>query len=46
MNAKLPEFTASLRRSRESEAFNEWLQIEASRALSDTPMAHRAAAAR
>lgn len=46
MNAELPQFIASLRRSRENEAFNEWLQVEASRALSDTPMARRAAAAR
>jgi hypothetical protein len=46
MSAELPQFTASLRRSRENEAFNEWLQIEANRDLSDTPMAHRAAAAR
>jgi len=46
MNAELPQFTDSLRRSRESEAFNEWLQIEANRALTDTPMARRAAAAR
>ena len=45
MNAELPQFTDSLRRSRESEAFNEWLQIEANRALTDTPMARRAAAA-
>jgi hypothetical protein len=46
MNTELPQFTASLRHSRETEAFNEWLQIEANRDLSDTPMARRAASAR
>ena len=47
MNAELPQFITSLRRARENEAFNEWLQIEASRDLSDTPLArHSAAAAR
>ena len=46
MNAELPQFITSLRRARENEAFNEWLQIEASRDLSDTPLARRAAAAR
>jgi hypothetical protein len=43
MNAELPQFTESLRRSRENEAFNEWLQTEASRALRDTPFARRMA---
>jgi hypothetical protein len=46
MNAEMPQFITSLRRSRENEAFNEWLQVEASRALSDTPLARQAAAAR
>lgn len=46
MNAEMPQFIASLRRSREYEAFNEWLQTEANRALTDTPVARRAAAAR
>ena len=41
MNAELPQFTDSLRRSRENEAFNQWLQIAASRALSDTPVARQ-----
>ncbi len=43
MNADLPQFTESLRRSRESAAFNEWLQMEASSALRDTPVARRMA---
>ena len=46
MNAEMPQFIGALRRSRESAAFNEWLQVEASRSLSDTPVARRAAAAR
>ena len=41
MNAELPQFTESLRRSRENEAFYQWLQIAAGRALSDTPVAHQ-----
>ena len=39
MNADLPQFTASLRRERESEAFNQWLQAEANRQLRTTPVA-------
>ena len=39
MNAQLPQFTESLRRARQSEAFNEWLGTEANRALRDTPLA-------
>ena len=46
MNAELPQFTTSLRRTRENEAFNEWLQVEANRALTDTPVARRANASR
>jgi peptidyl-prolyl cis-trans isomerase D len=38
MNAELPQFTESLRRSRENEAFFQWLQIAAGHALSDTPI--------
>jgi hypothetical protein len=38
MNADLPQFTASLRRQRESEAFNQWLQAEANRQLRTTPV--------
>jgi hypothetical protein len=44
MSAELPQFTESLRREREAEAFNEWLQTEAGRALRDTPLARRMAA--
>ncbi len=44
MSADLPQFTETLRRARENEAFNEWLQAEAGRALRDTPLARRAAA--
>jgi hypothetical protein len=43
MNADLPQFTESLRRSRENEAFNEWLRTEAGRALRDTPVARQQA---
>ncbi|MGH7951791.1 MAG: SurA N-terminal domain-containing protein [Limisphaerales bacterium] len=39
--ADLPEFTARLRRSLESEAFNEWLQVEANRELRDTPLSQQ-----
>ncbi len=38
MNANLPQFTAGLRRERESEAFNQWLQAEANRQLRNTPV--------
>ena len=43
MNAELPQFTETLRRSRENAAFNEWLQTEATRALRDTPVVRRMA---
>ena len=43
MNAELPQFTESLRRTRENEAFQEWLQVEATRALQDTPVARQQA---
>jgi hypothetical protein len=36
MNANLPQFITELRRSRESDAFQEWLNAEASRELGDT----------
>ena len=39
MNAELPQFTATLRRQRQNEAFNQWLSIEANRELRDTPFA-------
>jgi len=41
--AELPQFTEALRRTRENEAFNEWLRVEASRALQDTPFARQRA---
>lgn len=37
-NAALPQFTAQISRSRQSEAFNRWLQSEANRELTDTPL--------
>jgi SurA N-terminal domain len=42
MRADLPQFTAQLRRARENEAFQEWLNIEANRELRDMPFAKRA----
>ena len=36
MNARLPQFTTELRRSRENEAFQAWLGAEANRELNDT----------
>jgi hypothetical protein len=44
MRADLPQFTAQLRRARENEAFQEWLNAEANRELRDTPFAQRAMA--
>jgi hypothetical protein len=43
MNAELPQFIEALRRTRENEAFNEWLNLEATRALRDTPIARQQA---
>ena len=43
MAAELPQFTETLCRSRENEAFNEWLRVEAGRALRDTPVARQRA---
>jgi hypothetical protein len=37
MSADLPQFTAGLRRSRETEAFNQWIQTEANRQFRDIP---------
>ena len=39
MSADLPQFTASLRRAREREAFDQWIQTEANRQLRNTPVA-------
>ena len=38
MGADLPQFTARLRRARENEAFNQWVQAEANRELLHTPV--------
>jgi len=38
VSAALPRFMDSLRRQRESDAFNEWLQAEANRQLRTTPV--------
>jgi hypothetical protein len=46
LSANLPQFTAELRRSRENEAFQEWLNVEANHELTDTLFAREAAAAR
>jgi len=45
MTANLPQYTAALRRGRENEAFNEWLQTEANHQLSTTPVFLQNAAA-
>ena len=37
MNAQLPQFTSQLRRSRQNEAFNSWLQAEANRKPRNVP---------
>jgi len=37
-NVELPKFLAQVRRSRENEAFNLWLQAEANRELRNTPV--------
>jgi hypothetical protein len=44
MNAELPQFVESLRRSRENEAFQIWLNNEANRTLGNMPFARRQAA--
>jgi len=45
MGADLRQFTAGLRRQRESEVFNQWLQAEANRQLRDTPVFRQQTAA-
>jgi peptidyl-prolyl cis-trans isomerase D len=37
-NSELPQFTAQVRRARQNEAFNLWVQAEANRELRDTPV--------
>ena len=44
MKTDLPQFTAGLRRQRESEAFNQWVQVEANHQLINTPVYQQAAA--
>jgi peptidyl-prolyl cis-trans isomerase D len=44
MNAELSQFTTVLRRTRENEAFNQWLSVEANRELRDTPLGRQTAA--
>ena len=46
MNAELPQFVETLRRSREDEAFQSWLNVEAGRALGNMPFAQRQAGAK
>jgi hypothetical protein len=45
MSADLPQFTADLRRSRENDAFQEWLNVEANRELRETPLFKKQSAA-
>jgi hypothetical protein len=45
MNADLPQFVETLRRQRESEAFQTWLNMEANRTLGNMPFARRQVAA-
>jgi hypothetical protein len=44
MNAELPQFVETLRRNRENEAFQTWLNVEANRTLGSMPFARRQAA--
>jgi hypothetical protein len=46
MNAELPQFVETLRRNREDEAFQSWLNVEANRTLGNMPFAQRQAGAR
>jgi hypothetical protein len=41
MQTDMPQFLAQLRQQRQSQAFNSWIQREASRELSSTPLAHQ-----
>jgi hypothetical protein len=41
MNSELPQFTSEFRRERQTEAFNEWVNLEANRELHDTPIYQR-----
>ena len=44
MNSEMPQFLAAFRRARQSEAFNQWVNLEANRQLRDTPAFRQAAA--
>ncbi|HVU09404.1 MAG TPA: SurA N-terminal domain-containing protein [Verrucomicrobiae bacterium] len=44
MKTDLPQFTATLRRSRQAELFDQWLMLEANRTLKDTPIFRQAVA--
>ena len=46
MNAELPQFLASIRRSRQSEAFNEWLGMEARKQYANLPVFQQTDAAK
>jgi hypothetical protein len=45
INAGLPQYTAGLRRERQSEAFNQWIQAEANRQFPNIPFFKQQAAA-
>jgi hypothetical protein len=40
MDSELPQYAAALRRERQSEAFSQWVNLEANRQLRDTPVFH------
>ena len=44
MNEQMPQFIAQFRQAQQSEAFNEWRQIEASRELRNIPILRQPAA--
>jgi hypothetical protein len=44
MNEQMPQFMVQLRRARQNEAFNEWLQVEVNRELHNTPAYQQQAA--
>jgi parvulin-like peptidyl-prolyl isomerase len=46
MQTDMPQFLTSVRRGRQSEAFNQWLQLEANRQLRNTPLYSQKAAAK
>ncbi len=38
MNSEMPQYITALRRGRQSEAFNQWVNLEANRELRATPV--------